>query len=286
MSLTFNEKSHRYRLDGKHVTGVTTILKGGIPAPALVRWAPTVVAEWVVDPENLDHLKNLLRGDTESAVKFLKLLPTKERDLAGERGTAVHDFAEQLITDGTVDIPEELAFLSSFVEGYADFLDEWQITPVLTERITANRAHWYSGKFDLFATSPLLMSQDDIDAGKVIQIDPKTSKGVYGETALQTAAYARAEFYIGEDGKETPLPEVVKTFVAHVTPLERESQGGIRYEGKPLGTSLYLLAGSPAEIDHHFEMFLHAKAVHEDTKIRDQIIGEPMRLPAAKDVAA
>jgi len=47
-------------------------------------------------------------------------------------------------------------------------------------------------------------------------LDWKTSKGVYGETALQTAAYAGAEFY-DDDGVETPLPEVDRIGVVHIT---------------------------------------------------------------------
>ncbi len=281
MSLTFNEASHRYRLDGRPVTGVTTILGGGIPKPALVWWAPGVTAKWVTDPENAGKLNELLAGDQESAIKFLQSLPNKERDSAAERGTEVHDLAEKLATTGEVDAPEELV---GFIEGYLDFLDRWQITPVLVEVVLANREHWYSGKVDLLATSPLLMSQADIDAGKVIQIDLKTSKGVYFETALQTAAYSRAEFYM--DGtKEVPMPEVVATYVAHVTPLDREGINA-RYEGSPLGTSLYPLATSPSEIDEHFQQFLHAKAVHEDAKARGKQKLEPINPPTEMKVAA
>jgi len=281
MSLVFTESNHRYKLDGKPVTGVTTILNGGIPKPALVWWAGGVVAKFVVDPENAGTVAELLAGDQDSAVKFLQLLPNQERDSAAERGTEVHDLAEKLATTGEVDAPEELV---GFIEGYLDFLDRWQITPVLVEVVLANREHWYSGKVDLLATSPLLMSQADIDAGKVIQIDLKTSKGVYFETALQTAAYARAEFYM-DGGKEVPMPEVVKTFVAHVTPLDREGINA-RYEGSPLGTSLYPLATSTSEIDEHFQMFLHAKAVHEDAKARGKKKLEPIHPPTEMQVAA
>lgn len=281
MSLTFNEASHRYKLDGKPVTGVTTILGGGIPKPALVWWAPGVVAKWVTDPANADKLTELLAGDTDQSVKFMQALPNKERDSAAERGTEVHDLAEKLATTGEVEAPEDLV---GFVEGYMDFLDEWQITPVLVEVVLANREHWFSGKVDLLATSPLLMSQADIDAGKLIQIDLKTSKGVYFETALQTAAYSRAEFYLDGD-KEVPMPEVVKTFVAHVTPMDREGINA-RYEGSPLGTSLYPLATSPAEIDEHFQQFLHAKAVHEDAKARGKKKLEPINRPTEMKVAA
>lgn len=281
MSLVFNEASHRYTLDGKPVSGATTILGGGVPKPALIWWAPGVVAKFVTDPDNAGKVSELLAGDRDQSIKFLQLLPNKERDSAAERGTEVHDLAEKLATTGEVDAPEDLV---GFIEGYLDFLDRWQITPVLVEVVLANREHWYSGKVDLLATSPLLMSQADIDAGKLIQIDLKTSKGVYMETALQTAAYSRAEFYM--DGtKEIPMPEVVATYVAHVTPMDR---GGInaRYEGSPLGTSLYPLATSPAEIDEHFQQFLHAKAVHEDAKARGKKKLEPINPPTEMKIAA
>lgn len=279
--LVFNERAHRYRMDGKHVTGVTTILGGGIPKPALIRWAPKVVAEWVANPENRSELDSLLYGSTTDAIKFLAGLPSQLRDDAAERGTEVHDLAEQLNLTGEADAPDDLL---GFITGYLDFMDTWQITPVLAEVILGNREHWYSGKVDLFATSPLLMSQSDIDAGKVIQIDLKTSKGVYMETALQTAAYAKAEFYMA-DGVEVPVPEVLKTFVCHVTPMDREGTNA-RYEGKPLGSSLYELAGSPAEIDDHFRQFLNAKAVFEDAKLRDKIAMAPMSPPYVLEQAA
>ncbi|GAA0187948.1 hypothetical protein [Glutamicibacter creatinolyticus] len=281
MSLKFNEKSHRYRLDGKHVSGVTTILGGGIPKPALIRWAPAVVANWVANPENKGELTSLLAGDPDTAVRYLKGLPNRERDEAAERGTEVHDLAEKLILTGEVDAPEDLA---GFIEGYLDFLDRWQITPVLAEVILANRKHWYSGKVDLFATSPLLQTTEEIAAGKVIQIDLKTSKGIYMETALQTAAYANAEFYMDGDA-EKPIPEVVKNFVGHVTPMDREGVNA-RYEGKPLGTTLYQLAGSPAEITEHFRQFLNAKAVFEDAKAREKVDLVPLQAPSIGQVAA
>lgn len=281
MSLVFNEASHRYKLDGKPVSGATTILGGGIPKPALIWWAPGVVAKFVTDPDNAGKVAELLAGDRDQSIKFLQLLPNQERDSAAERGTEVHDLAEKLATTGEVDAPEDLI---GFIEGYLDFLDRWQITPFLVEVVLANREHWYSGKVDLLATSPLLMSQADIDAGKVIQIDLKTSKGVYLETALQTAAYARAEFYM--DGtKEVPMPEVVATYVAHVTPLDREGINA-RYESSPLGTSLYPLATSPAEIDEHFQQFLHAKAVHEDAKARGKQKLQPINPPTEMQAAA
>ncbi|MGV2855368.1 hypothetical protein ACNPON_17460 [Glutamicibacter sp. AGC13] len=277
--LTFKESSHRYKLDGQPVSGVTTIIGGGVPKPALVWWAGTVVAQWVLDPINSTHLTGLQSGYTgekgDPSLKFLQLLPNRERDAAAKRGTAVHDLAEQINLTGGADVPEDL---EGFIEGYLAFLEEWQITPVLAEVIVGSREHWYSGKVDLFAQSPLLQTAEEIAAGWVIEVDLKTSKGVYMDTALQTAAYARAEFYM--DGEiEKPIPPVSKAFVAHVTPMDREGENA-RYGDEPLGTSLYLLSDSPEKIDEHFQHFLHAKAVHEDAKVRGKIKLEPLTVPA------
>ena len=40
-------------------------------------------------------------------------------------------------------------------------------------------------------------------------LDIKTTRsGIYGETALQIAAYRNAEFYLDADGEEQPMPAV------------------------------------------------------------------------------
>lgn len=266
--LKFTHNGHRYQLDGKPVTGVTTLIGGGIPKPALIAWAPRIVAEWVTDPAHREELDALLAGNRDQAIRELKSIPTKERDSAGERGTEVHHYAEIVANQGEVDVPEDLA---GFIEGYVAFLEAWQITVIHTEMSVGNRQHWYSGTLDMICTSPFLAD------GKPVMIDLKTSKYVYGETALQNAAYSRAEFY-GLEGDEHPLPEVAATYVAHVTPMDREGLNA-RYEGKPLGTSLYQLADSPEQIDQQFQMFLTAAYIHKTTKQREGFITEPMTAP-------
>ena len=47
--LVFYPKSHRYKLDGAWVPGVTTLIGKGLPKPALPYWAARTVAEWVAD---------------------------------------------------------------------------------------------------------------------------------------------------------------------------------------------------------------------------------------------
>src|SRR5690606_10062059 len=105
--------------------------------------------------------------------------------------------------------PEHLA---GYVEGYVRFLDEFGVEPVLTEKSVANREHRYAGRFDSIVRIPAWRPG-------VGMVDLKTSNGVYGETAVQNAAYSRAEFYVEDDAPdvEIPMPAVDWIAVAHVT---------------------------------------------------------------------
>lgn len=263
--LTFAEKSHRYKMsdaEGKllPVTGATTLLGGGIPKPALVYWAGKMVAEFVRDnPLEVDRLRG-----TEDMVKELAKVPGKVRDTAGVRGSEIHALAERIINGEEVDVPDEHL---AEVTGYVEFLDTWDITPVLTEVSVGNRTHWYAGRLDLVCTSPHLAD------GAPVLVDLKTSNGVYGETALQTAAYASAEFYVLDDDPDTeiPLPEIAATYVAHITPA---------------GTHLYPLCRDREQIAAAQTMFLAAAYTAKTTKARDGFITEPLPAPTTEREAA
>jgi hypothetical protein len=201
--LVFYEKSHRYKLDGAWVPGVTTLIGKGLPKPALQYWSARTVAEWVADNTPLtDTLAEM--GGRGPAVAFLKGLPWEKRDVAAIRGTDVHDLAEKLVHGEEVDVPEHLA---AHVAGYVEWLDRFNPRPLWTERPVASRKWQYAGKFDLIAE--LL--------GQTWLLDVKTSRGVYGSTALQLAAYAHCEFLNDRDGNEVPLPSIERYGVLHVT---------------------------------------------------------------------
>jgi hypothetical protein len=196
MTLQFFEKSHRYKLDGKWVPGVTTLIGKGLPKPALMYWSAKTVAEWVADNAPVaDQLAEL--GGRGPAVAFLKELPWQKRDTAAVKGTDVHDLAEKLAHGEEVDVPDHL---TGYVKAAVAFLDDWQFQPTLTERACASRKWRHAGKFDGIGT---------IADGRTALIDWKTSKsGIYGETSLQLAAYAHSEFYIDDAGTEHAMPKV------------------------------------------------------------------------------
>lgn len=229
-------RGHRYTLDGKPVQGVTTLLSGGMPKPALVSWAARSAAEYVAD--NLEVISQL--PDRESVIATVKQSPWSHRDRAAVNGTDVHAIAEKLIHGQEADVPEHL---TGYVDGYVRFLDEWEPQPILTEFTVASRQWWYAGTADAIFTLP---------NGERLLADWKTSKGVYGETAMQLAAYSHAEFYL--DGQtEKDVPEHDALAVVHITPT---------------GTDLYRVA----DPDAAWRDFLHVAWVAKaQPGIRNQI---------------
>jgi hypothetical protein len=184
-------RGHWYKLDGEKVDGVTTVISNGIPKPALMPWAAREVATYAAD--NLELLEQL---DRDARIDLLKCAHYRDRDKAARRGTEVHALAERLIKDEEVDVPDELV---GHVDSYLKFLDEFNPKPVLVEAVVGNRTHKWMGTIDLYCEM-----RDELWL-----LDIKTTRsGIYGEVALQLAAYANAEFYIAADGTETPMPFV------------------------------------------------------------------------------
>lgn len=193
--IKFSEGNHQYRMDGKHVRGVTTLISNGLPKEFIPKWAAKTVAEYVIDnPEHVDQLRNMGR---EMAVDALKGIPWTKRDKAGERGKRVHAIAERLVVGEEVEVPEDIA---GHVDSCLRFFDEWRVTPLIVERYVGHRAHWWAGTPDLFATLP---------DGRTALFDHKTAdSGIWPETAFQLAAYSHAEFWQDAEGNEQPIPPV------------------------------------------------------------------------------
>lgn len=262
--LQFMEKSHRYKMRTPQgvlasVPGVTGLIGGGIPKPQLNPWYARMVAEFVdQNPLEVERLRSLPpvqhNGRERSAlVDALCKVPTSKRDSAAERGTQIHALAEKVVAGDEVAVPVEH---DGEVTGYAEFLDTWDITPLIVEGRGANATEFYAGTFDLVGTSPFWDG--------VALIDLKTSNGVYGETAIQTAAYAKFEFYLDENGDEQPMPKIGRTFVAHITPF---------------GTELHPLCTSPAEIDEAYRQFLCAAYITKTAKRRKDFLRDPLPSP-------
>lgn len=253
MTLTFSAGSHRYTYNGKSIPGVTTLLGKGLPKPAIPYWAARSVAEFVTDrPDDVARLREMGRAPMIAA---LKEVPWQARDDAAIKGTSVHAIAEQVIHGAGVEVPD---YLADYVTGYVRFLDEFSIEPLLTEKSCVNRRFFYAGRFDAIVK---------LD-GAITLMDLKTSKGVYGETSLQTAAYARTDAYVSDDDPDTEIdmPVIERIVVAHV----REGE-----------TTLHDLG----DIDRSFKIFTHIQFVAKQVDYIKGLVSDPLEPPTARDAA-
>jgi len=222
---------HSYYLDGEKVPGVTKILSDGIPKNGLIGWAGSTVADFVVNnlatARGSDGRTRIVADDlvrealawNESRgthavkvgsealprlalAKILASVRYKDSDEAAGRGTEVHGLAADLARGKEVKVPEELR---GHVASYVRFLNEWDPTEALVERVVVNRRWRYMGRLDLLA----MFAQ----YGRGL-LDIKTSRsGVFAETALQLAGYGFSESMLdGVDGAgqaiEVPMPAV------------------------------------------------------------------------------
>jgi hypothetical protein len=181
VSLVFYPKSHRYKLDGDWVPGVTTITGVLDKSGPLISWASGLVAEYVAD--NREVMEGLWLAGRDPLVAALKKLPEAARKRAAERGTDFHDYAEQIVRGEEVDVPEDHVPL---VESALAFFADWKIEPVLIETSVASREYAYAGTLDLVA--------DHANGPRAI-FDWKTGKAIYDSAAWQANGYGAAEFY-------------------------------------------------------------------------------------------
>lgn len=187
---------------GYRVPGVTTIIGNGLPKPALITWAATATADYAVN-----HWDELADMAPAARLKVLNGARYAERDAASNRGTAVHRHAEALITGAEIEVPEALA---GYVEAYAAFLDDYDVTPVLTEFGVYHPTYNYAGTADLLAD--LTLDGERVRA----LLDIKTSRsGIFGETALQLAAYGHAAYWLGASPEVFSQP-IAWTGAVHV----------------------------------------------------------------------
>ncbi len=194
----------KYRYKGRELTSVTTILSNGVPKPALVPWAAKAVAQWTVD--NFAQVQQMVADDPDDAVMVLKGAHWKAKKAAGLKGTEIHNLAEAHALGKPLPAISPAAL--PFVRPLMDFLDQFAPEPVHTEVTAFSPTHGYAGTLDSIADFPSM--------GRRL-LDFKTSKGVYGETALQLAAYAHADF-LDIEGEEVPVPKLDGALVVHIAP--------------------------------------------------------------------
>jgi hypothetical protein len=202
ISRRYGKTGHGYTLDGEKVPGVTTILNA-LPKE-LKQWAADCAANHAV--EFWDELAQL------PVTKRLDRIRYAHKDVVGAaalRGTEIHKLGEKLAHGIAVAVPDEHR---GPVEGYARFLDEWDIEPIASEYPVAHTTRRYGGTADLRARIGRLGGVDAL-------IDLKSGKNIYAEVPLQLVGYRNADLW-QPDGKDSEAPHTPPdaVFVAHIMP--------------------------------------------------------------------
>lgn len=190
VTILFDPVRHAYYIeeDGKkrRLKGCTTILQR-VNKPALIPWAVKTALGYV--KENLDSIQL----DPSKILELARAEVSKQKDVAAEIGSAIHEWVHNHVTGKKPSMPED-PFVLEGVNAFLEWFTSTNATIKESERIVYFHAKKtgieYVGRMDMII---------EID-GKEYLADIKTGNAIYDEAYLQTAAYANA--YEQEFGKK------------------------------------------------------------------------------------
>ena len=209
--LTFDDIKHSYTLDGRHVPGVTTAMKGGYPqSMQLTSWMIGQGAEYTYERliEESTHEGNFVEWPSEATKKeIIKGARTASKKVAEEAagiGTIVHDYAyltelgkiedaTKLVADN-VDSPNWES-INNGIKKFTGWKEENKDEIVSSEAIVAHVCPMHEGKEDDTALCSCYGGKFDRLAKRgdlLVLSDFKTSSGIYVDMFIQLAAYTIA----------------------------------------------------------------------------------------------
>lgn len=254
----FYPGSHRYYVNGKPQTGVTTYLGIIDKSRPLIIWATELYRDYL--------LACLERGITIEDIYEGCALHEERKQEAAAIGDEVHGWIEQYIKGKTPDMPERREAQIG-VSAFLDWTAANKVKFISSERVVYSRKHGYIGKMDIEAKVN----------GKLCLIDIKTSNGLYNTYMLQTAAYLKADEE--ESGKKYDgrwLLRVTKeTEAEYIARMEKKNANRVRKGQQTQAIPPYqvfeakFIDDEPDAIERDFSAFLAAKALHEWNKATD-----------------
>lgn len=197
----FSEEAHLYVLDGKPLTGVTTILSV-IAKPALIQWSADEAVKhlgWFNEKYLTEQEKEAYKALGKAQFDLVKLMDfesfferlsearvqhAKRKTAAATTGTDVHAEIEHLVkkaikeSNGQIKSIEFLG--NALVNNFVIWATNNNIIFLESEKRLFSKEHWYAGTCDLVF----------LKDGKKYVGDIKTSSGIYGrEYFFQMAGY-------------------------------------------------------------------------------------------------
>jgi len=185
--LQFDKVNHIYYLDGKLITGATTILRN-IAAPFLIPWAANMATEHIVNNSAYDSKTDFYAVE-KSVLEEARKAHTKKKEDAADIGKITHKILEDWINGK----PEEnknynklndkdKKMVDVMVSNFINWADSNKVEFLESEKRVYSEKYWYAGTFDFVA----------VIKGKTYLGDIKTSSGIFPSMWAQCAAYATA----------------------------------------------------------------------------------------------
>lgn len=188
--LQFEPNRHRYTLDDKPITGVTTIL-GVIAKPALINWSANMAVDYIKNNLKRDDL--ITQKDFDLVLSEARKAHTRKRDKAGDIGTAVHGECENWIRAEYLKLkpkenPEynevsDKNMADKMIKHFKDWAIKNKVKFIASERQVFSEKYFFCGTYDFLC---------ELD-GKIWLGDIKTSNGIYPEFFFQCAGYQICE---------------------------------------------------------------------------------------------
>jgi hypothetical protein len=187
--LQFDEKKHAYKLDGKLLSGVTTIIDGTSSKQNLIGWAANMAVDYIQDSrlwtrgEGDKPYFDCSTSTLERVLQEARTAYAKKRDKAGQKGTDAHALVEEYINEcikefGGKPHGEEIT------ETVLPFA-QWAFTNV--DRFIAAEQRLYSEKHGFAGTCDFIAVID----GKLTIGDLKTYPKMWSADAfIQMGAYS------------------------------------------------------------------------------------------------
>jgi len=187
--LQFDKVNHIYYLDGKLITGATTILRN-IAAPFLIPWAAKMATEHIVNNSAYDSKTDFYAVE-RSILEEARKAHTKKKEDAADIGKITHKIIEHWINrrpeleenkDYQKLDDKDKKMVDVMVSNFINWADSNEVEFLASEKRVYSEKYWYAGTFDFIA----------VIKGKTYLGDIKTSSGIFPSMWAQCAAYSHA----------------------------------------------------------------------------------------------
>jgi len=215
----FDAASHTYTLNGKKLTGITTVI-GVLAKPALIQWAANEAVKYIFENRERFDEQNPNSVSLEVVCAEARTAHTKKKDAAAEHGTDAHALVEEYINEcmetfgGKPHTEEPPESIGKFVDWAVGNVDHF----LFSERQMFNKKLFLAGTADFACV---------MKDGKKLIGDFKTSSGIFGiDYFLQCAGYK----ILAEGEGDTPYDGCVIVRLGKKGPSDFEVS--YRYDSK------------------------------------------------------